>query len=337
MISIYDYDYDYILLVKATDHKIMETLHQDFNIPMEKILDHSIFALYRDTDIKIEPNQSAIREGINSDQKFLIISNSAPSTGLGAILLIVARNVRYARENGYIPVVDMTHANQYLYEDEIGRVNAWQKFFLQPAGYSLDDAMKSENLYSSALRRQEKLNDETNVFDFLKPTPQLLKFYSVMEEQLSGKKLLGVLFRGTDYVNLKPYGHFIQPTLEQMIMKVKEKIEEWGGFDGVYVCTEVETAIKEFETNISIPVYYYPQKRFPQDTDSLLYKIEFERENDKFLRGAEYFSALLWLSKCDSLVAGLCGGTDAALGLNNKKYKNQYIFSLGRYGIDDIL
>lgn len=188
----------------------------------------------------------------------------------------------------------------------------------------------------SALNRRDKIKDRTNMFNFLQISAQLMEFVNLMEKQLSGKKLLGVLFRGTDYANMKPYGHHIQPTLEEMIMKVKEKINEWGDFDGIYVCTEVEEAIKEFETNFSIPVYYYPQKRFPQSTDCHLATVEFERENDKYLRGAEYFSALWWLSKCDSLIAGRCSGSYIASQLNDGKYKNKYLFTLGMYGIDDI-
>lgn len=339
--NICDYDYDYLLLIRVANEMnyekyIIETLHKNYNIPLERILSYSIYEVYRDTDIKVESSSCVIGNGSNSDKKFLIIGADF-EMGLGAILNSVAVNIRYARENGYVPVVDMmTHSNQYLYEEELGTVNAWEKFFLQPAGYNLDDVMNSKNTYRSALVRRDKIKDRTNLFDFLKPNRQLMEFCQLMKEQLSGKKLLGVLYRGTDYANLKPYGHPIQPTLEQMIIKVKEKIIEWGCFEGIYVCTEVEEAIKEFEININLPVYYQPQRRFSQSTDSFLGTVEFNRENDKYLRGAEYFSALLWLSKCDSLVAGICGGSNMALRLNNGKYKNQYLFSLGKYGIDDI-
>lgn len=219
--NICDYDYDYILPLKRDSNEINESLQQNYNIPPEQILCLSIFETYRDTDIKILSPSSV--HGENADKKFLII-NVTPIQGLGVILNSVANHTRYARENGYIPVVDMmTCPNQYLYEEELGTVNAWEKFFSQPAGYNLDDAMNSKNAYSSAILRRDKINDRTNLLDFLKPNRQLMEFCQLMEKQLRGNKLLGVLFRGTDYANMRPFNHFIQPTLEQMIMKVKEK------------------------------------------------------------------------------------------------------------------
>lgn len=152
-LDIYDYDYDYVLLLSDNisgvngridyEKHIIETLHQNFNIPMEQILSNSTWECYRAIDIKMESNSSVV----GADKKFLII-RIGPTIGLGAILGTVAYNVKYARENGYIPVVDMmTYHNQYLYEEEIGTVNAWEKYFLQPDGYSLNDALNSKNFY----------------------------------------------------------------------------------------------------------------------------------------------------------------------------------------------
>ena len=111
---------------------------------------------------------------------------------------------------------------------------------------------------------------------------------------------------------------------------------EWGCFDGVYISTEVEEALETFKIELNCPVYSYPQKRFKENTDQYLATIEFNRENDKYLRGAEYFSSMYILSKCNSLIAGICGGTNFSLMFNNGMYENKYLFNLGLYGIDDI-
>ena len=154
-----------------------------------------------------------------------------------------------------------------------------------------------------------------------------------------GKKGLGVLFRGSDYANRKPYRHQIQPNLETMILKVKEKLLEWEKqtkFDFIYLCTEVEEAVKCFKKEFGNKLRFYPQKRVNQNYNGYLAEKKFERKDDAYHRGADYYIVLNALSKCNSLIAGACAGTTIALNLNNHQYEHVYIFNLGKYGIDDI-
>lgn len=55
-----------------------------------------------------------------------------------------------------------------------------------------------------------------------------------------------------------------------------------------------------------------------------------------YLRGADYLIALYALAKCDSLVAGMCGGSEIVLKLNKNAYRHVYLLPLGQYGIDDV-
>lgn len=49
--------------------------------------------------------------------------------------------IAYADKKGYIPVVDMkNYPNTYLFSDEVGRVNAWEYYFEQPGGMSLEES-----------------------------------------------------------------------------------------------------------------------------------------------------------------------------------------------------
>lgn len=337
------YEYDYVFLANLTmisslkiknkfffEKDIIAILSREFGILPEKIL-CSVLDCYHNVDIKIKG------EGCeNPNKKFLII-NVGTTAGLGTCLTNIANNVRYAKENGFIPIIDMmTYDNQYLYDDEIGRVNAWDKFFFQPSDYNIETVMKNKNVFWSAIQRHNKIKNKSNMFEFLKIKPELLKCCKSFQQVINNKKLLGVLFRGTDYVNGKPYGHNIQPTLNEMIAVLKEKLIEWGNFDGIYICTEVEEALETFKMELNYPVYSYPQKRFSENTDKYLANVEFDRKNDKYLRGVEYFSSLYILSKCNSLIAGQCGGTTFALMFNDGMYENKYLFNLGIYGIDDI-
>ena len=56
-----------------------------------------------------------------------------------------------------------------------------------------------------------------------------------------------MFIRGTDYVALKPKGHYIQPTVEMLLSKVKEYIQEFQ-IDNIFLITEdkeIENKIKK--------------------------------------------------------------------------------------------
>lgn len=59
--------------------------------------------------------------------------------------------------------------------------------------------------------------------------------------------------------------------------------------------------------------------------------MHFERENDSYYKSLEYFSSVLLLSKCQGLIAGNCGGSRAAMYMNDGKYEFSYLFDLGLY------
>ena len=219
------YKYDYILINNIAkvnfleiskervflEKSIIDILNKNFDISINKILVQSVFECYRDIDINIINRN---RRYQNSDNKFLVI-NVGMNWGLCACLTHIANHVRYAKENGFIPVIDMMiYHNQYLYDNEIGKLNAWDKFFFQPSNYDIEMVMKSKNVFWSALLRHNKIKNKSNMFDFLRIKPDLLERCKSFEKVTNGKN------RGTDYANMKPYGHNIQPTLCEMVTVV---------------------------------------------------------------------------------------------------------------------
>ena len=55
---------------------------------------------------------------------------------------------------------------------------------------------------------------------------------------------------------------------------------------------------------------------------------------DPYERGIEYLTSIYLLSRCNGLVAGRTTGTVGAC-IMAEKYEFRYIFSLGRYGVED--
>lgn len=346
--EIENYQYDYILLMDLMnisclnrtlgkmklEKEMIKFISKKYDIDEDIILTDAVFRSIS----SIEKKYSFGEE--NEDKTFLIIQQTSRVQGLGGGVLRVAHFVAYAQQKRYYPIVDMSIKSQYLEKNEEGRINAWEKFFMQPTGYSLQDIKKSKNVIivgSGPINRKQSSLMNNISLDFLKMQPwvesQVIKYIKIFLGKTD--KVLGVLFRGTDYTNTRPYGHQKQPELKMMISKVKEKLLEWGDFDRIYLCTEVEQAVECFKNEFGEKVCFYPQKRVQEDFNGRLSEIRFKRKNDAYHKGADYWIVLNILSKCHSLIAGKCAGTTIALMLNNGEYKNKYLFELGRYGIDD--
>lgn len=75
---------------------------------------------------------------------------------------------------------------------------------------------------------------------------------------------------------------------------------------------------------------YYDKQYSSLKEGALIGQVIFERENDNYFKGLEYISSITILSKCNSLVAGGCGGTDFAVHYSNG-YEICYVFDLGVY------
>lgn len=148
------------------------------------------------------------------------------------------------------------------------------------------------------------------------------------------KKVLGVICRGTDYITLKPAGHPVQPAVDKVIEYCKQCMDKFE-YDAIYLATE-EKKIRDMF------VHAFPDKILENQRmyyDDIYYKeniqyikdVHFNRENNNYWIGLEYLSSITLLSRCNSLVGGNCGGSMAALFMNNNQYEHVHIFNLGLY------
>lgn len=336
-----EFEYDYIILTELSN--------TEFNIDSEDELtlqSRIIFRLIDEFGVKrssILPSSTFMMIYANSERR-LSYGDEYPDktfleirimgyTGWGFIFHVVSRNILYAYQKGYIPVINMmTCRNTYLEEDELGKVNAWEKFFEQPAEYTMDDVFKAKNVILASLQKEE-VYDSRVFYRRIVMKPRLQEmFNSYMKKFKAHERVLGVLYRGTDYANLKPYNHPIQPTLSVMLDKVEEKRKEWG-LENIYLCTEVEEAVEAFKERFADKVFYYPQMRYSEKCDNYLGALSFERKEDAFYRGADYWILINALARCDSLISGQCGGSHLAIEINGGMYSNVFEFDLGKYGV----
>ncbi len=173
---------------------------------------------------------------------------------------------------------------------------------------------------------------------FVCPNRRFKKYFEDEYRRLiDGKRILGILCRGTDYIKTKPAGHPVQPPVNEVISLAKSKMEELH-CESIYLATEEKTILLQFEQ--AFPGRIITNKRQYFDSyhaiqndkaKTLISAVHFDRENDHYYKSLEYFSSLFLLSKCAALIAGSCGGSRAAAYLNAGKYEYIHFFNLGLY------
>ena len=282
----------------------------------------------------------------NPDITFFVIRRATCKVGLFSHVMTNMGLVRYALDNKFIPVIDMkSNLNTYLEEEQVGKNNAWEFYFEQPCGYSLEDINNSRNIIlSNGLITKNNAFPNDNItrdVDEYKVWRKLFSDYffvkkEILEEakQLRGKmfgkeRVLGILCRGTDYVNKRPKNHPIQPDIGEMIVKARDIVQKYN-CRLIFLATEDEGAFQRFYEAFGDKLKVTEAKRCKDTGNKNINDITFNRINDKYLRGKEYLINILILSECNCLIAGSAGGTYGAL-LMGAEYEYQYIYNIGIY------
>ena len=151
---------------------------------------------------------------------------------------------------------------------------------------------------------------------------------------LRGKKTLGVLARGTDYVTADLGGDRIHATAEQMITVIQKWVEE-DGYEKIFLATEDQDIFKKIREAFPKKVIAVIQRRtsvkeLKKKGATLLSELEKKSRQGQAYRDAledttvNYFYALYILSKCDAfLCSGQCNGWDTVRSLNHDGFKRE--------------
>ena len=285
----------------------------------------------------------------NPDKTFFLIKMDNYGMGVLGYFNCVLGYIKYAQNKGFIPVVDMkNYPNTYLEKEEVGKINSWEYYFDQPSEYALDDVYKSKNVMMSSgintvetsptvlwfyfcRRRSKKRAQEYyriigNQLKINQRTQSILDDY--YHRILSGKRVIGVVKRGTDIINCS--GHAIQPELSELIDRTKKMQTAWN-CEYVFLATEEASTVTAFQEIFGDKLLTNSCARISNYSKGTIGNISFNRTNDKYLKGLEYLTTVYLLSQCTCLIASLVGATGGALGLNGDKYENIYIYDLGVY------
>lgn len=282
----------------------------------------------------------------NPDKTFLIIKLNNPSLGLIAIYNCILGYLRIADINGYIAVVDLKNfKNGYIKDDEIGVINAWDYYFEQPYSYSLDEVYRSKNvIFSSGISPREAT---PSMINFFLNTKKRSYYFNLIKNKLriksdqqrkidyeyksliEGKRVVGVVSRGSDLLSCK--GHSIQPDVEALITQTKRMLIKHN-CEYVFLATEEENIVETFKKHFVDKLIINDCFRITSFDEYVpLVDISSNRENDKYLKGLEYLTTVVLLSRCDCLIGSLVGATVGALEMNQGQYESTYIYDLGVY------
>lgn len=289
----------------------------------------------------------------NFDRIPYIIRRADPTVGLFSYFITILGALAYADEKGYTPVVDMkNYMNAYLYPSELGRVNSWEYFFEQPGGVSLEEALScrkyitgrdsirfpcpgwpAENIRELFANTGGKLDYWRGICrKYISLSQEVLALLEKETQKFSGKRVLGVSLRGTDYIALRPHGHPVQPTAEQAIAKAQEVMTA-GNYDAIYLAVEDAGYIKVFRDAFGEKLVLSDRNAIDFDYNAgklIMHYWTDRRENDKYLTGLEYLVSMLMLIKCNGLITSMTSGAAGVMCLS-EGFEYLHVFDLGVY------
>lgn len=283
----------------------------------------------------------------NENITIYIVRRKSKDAGLFSYFITTLGGIAYAEEHGMVPVVDFqNYPNQYILQKEIGKKNMWEFYFQQPGGISLEDALKSKNVvlgngnvnYSfPPLSKDlfENKNGELNHWraickKYIFFNDAVIQRYEQGKAMFSGKKVLGVLCRGTDYVAVKPIGHPVQPNVEMVIEKAEAAMNK-ESFDAVYLVTEDVQIVAAFKEKYGDKLLLSQQEYIDYDYEKKGFLVFYEEnKQDKYNRGMDYLIAVLLLKECKGLITTITSGSVGIMCLADD-FDYLYVFDLGYY------
>ena len=141
------------------------------------------------------------------------------------------------------------------------------------------------------------------------------------------KNILGVLLRGTDYINLKPKSHPKQPNTEEVIRDVLN-MDYIYKYDYIFITTEDDFIREKFIKAIGNKLKYIKGKNINYDFKAKKYLSSNKNINLSYMK--VYLVNIIILSKCIDVIVSKSGGSLAAF-IISKGFRNVKVYNLGFY------
>lgn len=323
-----------------------------FSILSENGIDNFYRVYYRIRYPKDMSKKESFGELNASNIIYIIRPRTDCTEGLMSLFMNVARNLHYAKQQGYISVVDFKNYKTQYQCAEGTKTNVWDWYFTQPSDVKLDEAYQSKNVILSGLEIQwfktelfktnyenqalRKLHDEIfSSIDFNETVKKAVED-EMKKSGIVPENTLALYMRGTDYTSLKPPGHPVQPSVQQAVEKINEFLEKHEEIQNIFLVTEDGKIYEEIQniykekciiTSFDSFIQNYDGKNYLSHDESIK-----ELANSAYERGLNYLIKLIILSKCKFFVGGNTMGSWAACAFSEKNFEDKHIFDLGMYG-----
>ena len=343
------------MYVNTIYDRIMDSLRQrGVKATLKKGLRHAIYSfLYREERKSfgsMNPNRTVyIIRGLCEDSRYY--------TGVGLNLLAnfsyVLSHMLYAREKGWVPVVDQLHYPVYNQESfpVHGSRNPWEYYWQQPGGITLEDAYASRDVVLSARRWYEpgnlKYSAEAHMDRVI-----IDRFHALMEtiplnaptaeyrrkclaQVLEGRgRVLGVSMRAGGYSQDGTYhspGHPIQPKRDELLELVEERMHAWN-MDTVFLATEENENIECFQARFGNRLVYLPRERYDKWKPATKGKPNpLYMPGKRYQTGLDYLMEMELLAVCDSLLGSVTSGLRYAIFRNGGRFSHLEVLDFGRF------
>lgn len=289
--------------------------------------------------INPDPKRDEIRVGKGENPVYIIRRYQEPRdmSGFFSNYFYVMGHIINAKERGLKCVIDMKNYRTCYSEDTMidGTANAWEYYFEQPCGITLEDAYASGNyILSSDMYQFGKVPNyavDGGVFpdkvmvenlmpviqENMKIKQNIVDDADKVSSDWTGSSVLGVHVRGTDMKHFP--GHPVPPSVEEYMEEVDRCLAATH-YDKIFLCTDEEPAIKAFENKYGDMVVKSDAFRSTDGSALHTTRGNAGRENHRYRLGLEVLTDAILLSRCTALVCGHSNVPYAAIVMN----KNQY-------------
>lgn len=172
---------------------------------------------------------------------------------------------------------------------------------------------------------------------YIRPSAALNEYIKEIKESVFPKeqsKILGVLLRGTDFTDNRPWNHPISPTVQEAIPKIREVYKN-GKYDYVFLVTEDQRIVEQMTEEFGQILLVIPQHRVGDISGQYLREVYNKtKELDLRKHAYNYVSAIMLLSQCDGIMACRTSGAVTAY-LFGDEFQDIYFWNLGRYITDE--
>lgn len=278
---------------------------------------------------------------------FYWIDMHETSIGLASYIDKVLGYMEHADRHGYVPVVGITAPENSIVDKEKGG-NAWEYYFdgirTGDKNYHLDDIQHAAHIvicsqqYISLHKRfsRKEIAHRNRNFIRIPYNRSVQERFSISERAiLTGQKMIGVYYRGTDYRkrgDWNPAGHPKVLGIEMFMKRLQAYIQEVN-CSRVFFVTEEQEALdyaEEFLRNRQVELHYIRKSRFSNFSYKASVSSQLPPSVSCYENNLLYLLDLDILSKCDFLFGPFCSGIQLALNMNGNRYEDVHILDIGR-------